>query len=333
MKTLTKQISAILFLGLFSLTIGVETSYGNQEKIDFPNPSEPGLLRIVSGEGDISVEGYKGKDVIIEVDSSSGNASNHQEDEKAKGMKRISGSGLTITSVKEENAILITRSIRDESDLFIKVPFSTSLQFGGGAARPPARIAPPARPVPPLPPDGQVDPMDRDVYIDSFFENLGGFLNNVFSSINLFGGMSNGDITISDVTGEIEVNTMDGDIHLNNISGGVIAHSMDGDLLIVFKEMPEEGPMAFSTIDGDIDVTFPSDTKATISAKNVDGDIYTDFDMDLTHVKKANLETNRGWKNGLAGMFGNTITGKIKGGGADILISTVDGNIYIRKGK
>ena len=157
MKTLIKQITVILFLGLFPLTIGVGTSYGNQEKIDFPNPSEPGLLRIVSGEGDIAIEGYKGKDVIIEVDSSFGNASNHQEDEKAKGMKRISGSGLTITSVKEENAIVITRSIRDESDLFIKVPFNTSLQFGGSAARPSSRIMPPAPRALPLPPDGDAE--------------------------------------------------------------------------------------------------------------------------------------------------------------------------------
>ena len=91
--------------------------------------------------------------------------------------------------------------------------------------------------------------------------------------------------------------------------------------------------MAFSTIDGDIDVTFPANTKATISAKNVDGDIYTDFDMDLTLVKEVNVDRKRGWENGMTGMFGNTITGKINGGGADILVSTVDGNIYIRKGK
>jgi len=330
MKTIIRQISAILFLGLFSLTVGVDTSYGNQEKIDFPNPSKPGLLRIVSGGGDITVEGYKGKGVIIEVESSFKNAPSLPEDEKAKGMKRISGSGVTISSVKEENAIVITRSMRNESDLFIKVPFNTSLQFGGVAARPASRIMPP---VPPAPPDGQVDPTAPDVYIDSFFENLGGFLEDVFSSFNSFGGMSSGDITISNVSGAIEVNTREGDISLKNISGEVVAHSIDGELLIVFKKITKEEPMAFSTIDGDIDVTFPADTKATISAKNVDGDIYTDFDMDLTHVKEFDVDRNRGWKNGLTGMFGNTITGKINGGGADILVSTVDGNIYIRKGK
>lgn len=330
MKTLTRQITVFLFLGLFSLSLGAGTSYGNQEKIDFPNPSKPGLLRIVSGEGDITVEGCKGQGVIIEVESSLKNSPRLQEDDKAKGMKRISGSGLTISSAKEENAIVITRSMRNESDLFIKVPFSTSLQFGGSAARPAARTVPP---VPPVPPDGPVDPMAPNVYMDMFLENLGGFLENVFSSFHPFGGMSGGDITINNVSGEIEVNTREGDISLNNISGEVVAHSIDGDLLILFKEVPKEEPMAFSTIDGDIDVTFPKKTKATISAKNVDGDIYTDFDMDITHVKEVDADRNGGWQNGLTGMFGNTITGKINGGGADILISTVDGNIYIRKGK
>ena len=333
MKTLTRQITVFLFLGLFSLSVGADTSNNNSEKIDFPKPSKPGLLRIVSGGGDITVEGYKGKGVIIEVESSFKNVPNHQEDEKAKGMKRISGSGLTMSSVKEENAIVITRSIRNESDLFIKVPFSTSLQFGGGAARPASRIMPPVPPAPPVPPDGQYDPTAPDIYIDSFFENLGGFLEDVFSSFSPFGGMSSGDITISNVSGAIEINTREGDISLKNISGEVIAHSIDGEMLIVFKEMPEEGPMAFSTIDGDIDVTFPAKTKATISAKNVDGEIYTDFDMDIKHVKQFGEDRHRGWKNGLTGMFGNTITGEISGGGAYILISTVDGNIYIRKGK
>ena len=145
--------------------------------------------------------------------------------------------------------------------------------------------------------------------------------------------MSSGDITISNVSGEIEVNTREGDISLNNISGEVVAHSIDGEILIIFKEMPEEGPMAFSTIDGDIDVTFPAKTKATISAKNVDGEIYTDFDMDIKHVNQFGADGHRGWKNGFTGMFGNTITGDIRGGGANIRISTVDGNIYIRKSK
>ncbi len=330
MKTLIKQITAILFLGLFSLSVGADTTNNSREEVDFPKPSKPGLVRIISGEGDITVEGYDGQGVIIEAKSSFRNAPSLPEDEKAKGMKRISGFGLTISSVKEENAIVITRSMRDESDLFIRVPFNTSLQFGGGAARPAARIVPP---VPPVPPDRQVDPMAPNSYVDMLMENIGDMLENVFSSFNPFGSMSSGDITINNVSGEIEVNTREGDISLNNISGEVVAHSIDGELSIIFKEVPKEEPMAFSTIDGDIDVTFPADIKATISAKNVDGDIYTDFDMDIIHVKEIDANRNRGWKNGLARMFGNTITGKINGGGADFLISTVDGNIYIRKGK
>jgi hypothetical protein len=324
MKTLIRQITAILFLGLFPLTIGADTTNNSREEVDFPTPSKPGLLRIVSGGGDITVEGYKGQGVIIEAESSFENAPSLSEDEKAKGMKRISGFGLTISSVKEENAIVITRSMRDESDLFIKVPFSTSLQFGASPAKTAVRVTPP---------DEKFDPTAADSYVDMVMENIGGILENAFSSFNPFGSMSSGDITVSNISGEIEVNTREGDISLNNISGEVVAHSIDGELSIIFKEVPKEEPMAFSTIDGDIDVTFPADTKATISAKNVDGDIYTDFDMDIIHVKEIDADGNRGWKNGLAGMFGNTITGKINGGGANFLISTVDGNIYIRKGK
>ena len=92
--------------------------------------------------------------------------------------------------------------------------------------------------------------------------------------------------------------------------------------------------MAFSTIEGDIDVTFPSDIHATVTAKNVDGDVYTDFEMDMAMGPEVIKEhKNTGFTDSLVGMFGNTVTGKINGGGADIQMSTVDGDIYIRKGK
>jgi hypothetical protein len=332
MNRLMKNTFAIAFLVLLSASVAADTTYSDRETLEFPKPSKPGLLRIVSGTGDITVEGYDGQKVIIETKSSVENVLNPPEDEKAKGMKRISGSGLSISSDKDGNAIVIRRSMRNETDLFIKVPFNTSLQFDGDTPRPVVRM-PPAPPAPTAPPDVSFDRVGPDFNIDRILDGVDRILENVFYSLNITGGMLSGDISISNISGDIEVNTREGNISLNDVSGEVVAHSVDGELLVTFKEVTKEEPIAFSTIDGDIDVTFPSNIKATLSAKNVDGDIYTDFDIDITHLKDSDVRRNRRWRNGLTGMFGNTVTGNINGGGTEILISTVDGNIYIRKGK
>jgi DUF4097 and DUF4098 domain-containing protein YvlB len=222
--------------------------------------------------------------------------------------------------------------MRNETDLFIKVPFNTSLQCGGDTPKRVIRM-PPALPAPPDVPFDSFDPMGPDFNINRILDGVDRILENVFYSLNITGGMLSGDTNISNISGDIEVNTREGNINLDNVSGEVVANSVDGELLVTFKEVTKEEPMAFSTIDGDIDVTFPSNIKATISAKNVDGEIYTDFNIDITHLKEFDVGRNRRWTNGWTGMFGNTVTGKINGGGSRILISTVDGNIYIRKGK
>jgi DUF4097 and DUF4098 domain-containing protein YvlB len=219
--------------------------------------------------------------------------------------------------------------MRNETDLFIKVPFNTSLQFGGGT--PGTGVGGPPAPAPPIGPP--FDPVGPDFNINRLLDNIDRILDNVFSSLNTPGNMLSGNISISNISGDIEVNTREGSVTLHNVSGEVVANSIEGELLMTFKQMTREKSMAFSTIDGDIDVTFPSNIKATISAKNVDGDIYTDFDIDITHLRGVDVDRDGRWRNGLTGMFGNTVTGKINGGGSEILISTVDGNIYIRKGK
>ena len=61
------------------------------------------------------------------------------------------------------------------------------------------------------------------------------------------------------------------------------------------------------------------------------GGIYTDFDMDVMkrpEVYKEKTNEYLGYMNQL-----NYITGKINGGGTEIQMTTIDGNIYIRKGK
>lgn len=125
-----------------------------------------------------------------------------------------------------------------------------------------------------------------------------------------------GDIELENITGAVEAKTIEGDILITGISGALSAGSVDGDLTVVMSKVTGDDPLSFSSVDGDIDVTLPPETAAFLNATGVDMDMYTDFEVAL---------------NGKLGR--NAVRGAINGGGREIRMHTVDGNIYLRKGK
>jgi hypothetical protein len=81
------------------------------------------------------------------------------------------------------------------------------------------------------------------------------------------GTINDGDITISDVSGKIEVHNVNGGITATGISGSVVANTVNGDVIVKFKSVDAGAAMAFSNLNGKIDVTLPADTKANLKLK------------------------------------------------------------------
>lgn len=87
--------------------------------------------------------------------------------------------------------------------------------------------------------------------------------------------------------------------------------------------------MAFSTLNGNIDITFPANIKADLKFKNDRGDIFTDFDVTMSKDRKVSNETN---KKGVYKVSVNEwVYGKINGGGAEYSFKNFNGDIIIRK--
>ncbi|UOQ65077.1 DUF4097 family beta strand repeat-containing protein [Hymenobacter volaticus] len=145
------------------------------------------------------------------------------------------------------------------------------------------------------------------------------------------GTVQHGDITVENVAGELEVSNVNGAIQLNQVSGSAVANTVNGAIKATFKNVTAGAPMAFSTVNGQVDLTLPSSAKAGLKLKSDYGEIYSDFDL-VTEKSPAKVaRTNQG------GMSRVTIDdwtyGKINGGGAEIMMKTLHGNIYIRKAK
>ncbi|SFQ58661.1 DUF4097 family beta strand repeat-containing protein [Hymenobacter arizonensis] len=143
--------------------------------------------------------------------------------------------------------------------------------------------------------------------------------------------VNNGNITVENVAGEIEVTNVNGSITLNQVSGSALANTVNGNLIATFKNVKTGSPMAFSTLNGKVDVTFPSNAKAALKMKSERGEVYSDFDVEVDKDRPRVTRTNQ---NGLYRISTDEWTyGKVNGGGAEVMMKTFNGNVYLRKAK
>jgi len=144
--------------------------------------------------------------------------------------------------------------------------------------------------------------------------------------------VNDGDIVVTDVDGEMDVNDVNGSITLKNVSGSTVAHALNGRLLATFVKVNPQKPMAFSSLNGDIDVTFPQDLKATLSIRSDRGDVFSDFDVQLQAAGPPQTVQDGSRKGGKYRVkIDKTVHGTINGGGQEIQFTNFEGAIYIRK--
>ena len=141
--------------------------------------------------------------------------------------------------------------------------------------------------------------------------------------------INNGDIYVEGVHGEMEISNTNGAITLKNVGGSVIADALNKNIIVNFTEVTANAAMAFTSLNGDLDISFPSGLKANIKAKTENGEIFTDFDID----QNLTAETSKSRSD--SGVYKVTVdkwvTGVINGGGSEILFKTLNGDIFIRE--
>jgi DUF4097 and DUF4098 domain-containing protein YvlB len=140
-----------------------------------------------------------------------------------------------------------------------------------------------------------------------------------------------GNIMVSDVEGELDVNNVNGSVTLNHVSGSAVAHALNGRLVATFARVDPRKPMAFSSMNGNIDVTLPPDVKANLSLRTDNGGIYSDFEIQLQPAAPPQSPNEDGKGGKYTVGAGKTLHATLNGGGPEIQIKDFNGNIYIRK--
>ena len=103
-------------------------------------------------------------------------------------------------------------------------------------------------------------------------------------------------------------------------------------MLATFTRVDPQKSMAFSSLNGDIDVAFPPDIKANLSLRTDNGEIYSDFDIQTQATAPRQTvedDTSKGGKYRVH--IDKTLHATLNGGGPEIQFKDFNGNIYIRK--
>jgi len=177
-----------------------------------------------------------------------------------------------------------------------------------------------------------VEERDNEISVSSGFSREISLEIEVPTRTKLRVSIVDGGITVDGVDNEMEINTVDGGITLTNVGGSVVAHAVDGNIAATVARVAPQAPMAFTSLNGDIDVTLPAAVKANLRLRSDQGDVFTDFDVQVTAEASANRTQQRNGR-GLRIDVNRSIYGTVNGGGPDFELRTFDGNIYVRKGK
>lgn len=188
--------------------------------VAFSDPSKPGTLRIRVWHGDVTIHGADVKEVTVKSATGAAAKPTPRDD----GMRVLSEAATFSLSEKDNVAVLNYGSegwTDGSTDFDITVPRSTSVI--------------------------------------------------VSNSVH-------GDVTCSDIGGDIDVRTTHGDVKLQNVVGGALVESVKGDVVVSITSANPTKPLSFSSMSGDVVVHAPADLKASVRFRTHRGTILTNFD-------------------------------------------------------
>jgi hypothetical protein len=133
-----------------------------------------------------------------------------------------------------------------------------------------------------------------------------------------FAGRSvSGDVEATGMTADVTASSVSGDVRVAT-TGIVEATSVSGSIHASMGRMDWDD-LSFSTVSGDIVLTFAQDLNATVKFHTVSGDFESDWPMTVTSTRN----NSYGPRGGLSGTIGS--------GGHRLAFNTVSGDVELRK--
>jgi lia operon protein LiaG len=126
-----------------------------------------------------------------------------------------------------------------------------------------------------------------------------------------------GETSISNIKNEIEFKGCH-DISLKNVTGPLVISTISGSVNVTFTEISKDKSISIASVSGEVDVTLPAKAGFNLEMGTVSGNMYSDFDFPPSN-------------NDMRRVGGGSIRAQLNGGGVDLKLHSVSGNIYLRK--
>lgn len=145
---------------------------------------------------------------------------------------------------------------------------------------------------------------------------------------NIFLRTIGGDMVVENTSGKFDVHNVNGSVSLRSISGSGSAYALNEDLVVSFKDNPEEDSF-FGSLNGDVDISFQPKFDANLSLKTFNGKAYTDF---KTTYSESNMPVSKHTDdNGLTKYNTDEFaTVRVGNGGPRLKFDAFNGDILIK---
>lgn len=124
----------------------------------------------------------------------------------------------------------------------------------------------------------------------------------------------NGEVRVDDVAAEVDAGSVNGSVVVSTVSGPVNARTVNGSVRASMGKFDLDSELRFSSVNGSVIAEFSEDLNADVDLSTVNGRFRTDFPVTIS----GRIDPRR-------------LRAKLGKGGPRIHLSTVNGNVELRK--
>jgi hypothetical protein len=143
--------------------------------------------------------------------------------------------------------------------------------------------------------------------------------------------MAGGEISVTGLSGELVLHNTNGNIRVVDVTGPVNASTVNGNVDVRFGARLANAAMAFSTLNGDVEVTLPADASVNVLLRSDNGDVYSDFDVVLDR-QPAKVSEDRDRERYRVSLS-RELVGRIGAGGPELFLKTFNGDLLLHRAK
>lgn len=238
MKTF-KTMLFVFTVSFATLSWGQEAKETIKKELQFNTQGNENILHVQNVNGSISVEGYAGSKILVEVE------------------KRITAKRQEFVELGTEEIDISVQNKGNHIYLYLESPWTYfDLEKGRFSHH------------------EQYNRNEQPKYRYRLDFKVKVPMN---TGVNL-GTMNQGDIYVKNVQGSLmKVHNLNGAIDLVNIAGQTDVNALNKDINISYHSNPTED-CYFNSLNGDITVVFKEDLNADISFKSMNGDLFTNYE-------------------------------------------------------